>query len=231
MAGGSSAPADATRLLVCPTSAMLVTPTLLGGRAMNEPTTSRTRTDPGHRPKPQRDPRGCGHPAQQGLPRRRNKPVRRGADGVRHHEPRCRRLRWDGSAERQAAPQEEISKVNDHVTFVQGLAGIPGLIAAQVEGVTSTGCGRQRRGLRPEEENGAAHPAGTGPGGRRGLVGDLIHAAGADEHLDACNRLATSIRASTSFRSPPKFRPWRRSSPCPSGQPSTRSRSARCQRQ
>jgi hypothetical protein len=33
--------------------------------------------------------------------------------------------------------REEISKVNDHVTFVQGLAGIAGLIAAQVEGVTS----------------------------------------------------------------------------------------------
>jgi hypothetical protein len=32
----------------------------------------------------------------------------------------------------------EISKANDHVTFVQGLAGIAGLIAAQVEGVTST---------------------------------------------------------------------------------------------
>ena len=34
--------------------------------------------------------------------------------------------------------REEISKVNGHVTFVQGLAGIAGLIAAQVEGVTST---------------------------------------------------------------------------------------------
>jgi hypothetical protein len=34
--------------------------------------------------------------------------------------------------------KEEISKVNDHITFLQGLAGIPGLIAAQVEGVTST---------------------------------------------------------------------------------------------
>ena len=34
--------------------------------------------------------------------------------------------------------REEISKVNDHVTFVQGLAGIAGLIAAQVGGVTST---------------------------------------------------------------------------------------------
>jgi hypothetical protein len=34
--------------------------------------------------------------------------------------------------------REEISKVNRHVTFVQGLAGIAGLIAAQVEGVTST---------------------------------------------------------------------------------------------
>jgi hypothetical protein len=33
---------------------------------------------------------------------------------------------------------EEISKGNGHVTFVQGLAGIAGLIAAQVEGVTST---------------------------------------------------------------------------------------------
>ena len=33
--------------------------------------------------------------------------------------------------------REEISKVNGHVTFVQGLAGIAGLIAAQVEGVTS----------------------------------------------------------------------------------------------
>jgi hypothetical protein len=33
---------------------------------------------------------------------------------------------------------EQISKVNGHVTFVQGLAGIAGLIAAQVEGVTST---------------------------------------------------------------------------------------------
>jgi len=34
--------------------------------------------------------------------------------------------------------REEISKINGHVTFVQGLAGIAGLIAAQVEGVTST---------------------------------------------------------------------------------------------
>jgi hypothetical protein len=34
--------------------------------------------------------------------------------------------------------REEISKVNSHVIFVQGLAGIAGLIAAQVEGVTST---------------------------------------------------------------------------------------------
>jgi len=34
--------------------------------------------------------------------------------------------------------REEISKVNGHVAFVQGLAGIAGLIAAQVEGVTST---------------------------------------------------------------------------------------------
>jgi hypothetical protein len=33
--------------------------------------------------------------------------------------------------------RDEISKLNDHVTFVQGLAGIAGLIAAQVEGVTS----------------------------------------------------------------------------------------------
>jgi hypothetical protein len=34
---------------------------------------------------------------------------------------------------------DEIARVNDHVTFVQGLAGIPGLIAAQVAGVTSGG--------------------------------------------------------------------------------------------
>jgi hypothetical protein len=34
--------------------------------------------------------------------------------------------------------REEISKINSQVTFVQGLAGIAGLIAAQVEGVTST---------------------------------------------------------------------------------------------
>ncbi len=33
---------------------------------------------------------------------------------------------------------EEISKVNGHVAFVQGLAGIAGLIAAQVQGVRST---------------------------------------------------------------------------------------------
>lgn len=33
--------------------------------------------------------------------------------------------------------RNEISKLNDHVTFVQGLAGIAGLIAAQVESVTS----------------------------------------------------------------------------------------------
>jgi hypothetical protein len=33
--------------------------------------------------------------------------------------------------------REEISKANDGVTFVQGLAGIAGLIAAQVEGATS----------------------------------------------------------------------------------------------
>ncbi|MEV6967004.1 hypothetical protein AB0M47_18005 [Hamadaea sp. NPDC051192] len=35
--------------------------------------------------------------------------------------------------------REEISKVNGHVIFVQGLAGIAGLIAAQVESVTWTG--------------------------------------------------------------------------------------------
>lgn len=34
--------------------------------------------------------------------------------------------------------REEISDRNAHVTFVQGLAGIAGLIAAQVEGVAST---------------------------------------------------------------------------------------------
>ena len=33
--------------------------------------------------------------------------------------------------------EDEISTVNGHVAFVQGLAGIPGLIAAQVEGVTA----------------------------------------------------------------------------------------------
>ena len=33
---------------------------------------------------------------------------------------------------------QQISKVNGHVAFVQGLAGIAGLIAAQVEAVTST---------------------------------------------------------------------------------------------
>ena len=37
--------------------------------------------------------------------------------------------------------RDEISKVNGHVTFVQGLAGIAGVIAAQVEGVTSTAGG------------------------------------------------------------------------------------------
>ncbi|MEV5961279.1 hypothetical protein AB0L70_05910 [Kribbella sp. NPDC051952] len=35
--------------------------------------------------------------------------------------------------------RDEIAKGNDQVTFVQGLAGIAGLIAAQVEGATSTG--------------------------------------------------------------------------------------------
>lgn len=35
--------------------------------------------------------------------------------------------------------RDEISQVNDRVTFVQGLAGIPGLIAAQVEGVSNGG--------------------------------------------------------------------------------------------
>ena len=34
--------------------------------------------------------------------------------------------------------RKEISKVNDHVTFLQGLAGIPGLVATQVEGVMAT---------------------------------------------------------------------------------------------
>jgi hypothetical protein len=43
--------------------------------------------------------------------------------------------------------REEISKVNSHVTFVQGLAGIAGLIAAQVEGVTSNA----------EDDNGVAY--------------------------------------------------------------------------
>ncbi|GAA5186750.1 hypothetical protein GCM10023322_33680 [Rugosimonospora acidiphila] len=34
--------------------------------------------------------------------------------------------------------RQEISKVNGHVAFVQGLGGIAGLIAAQVQGVVST---------------------------------------------------------------------------------------------
>lgn len=38
--------------------------------------------------------------------------------------------------------KEEISKVNRHVTFVQGLAGIAGLVAAQVEGSLSTAAER-----------------------------------------------------------------------------------------
>jgi hypothetical protein len=42
-------------------------------------------------------------------------------------------------AETKRYLSEEISKGNGRVTFVQGLAGIAGLIAAQVEGVTSTG--------------------------------------------------------------------------------------------
>ncbi len=89
---------------------------------------------------------------------------------------------------------EEISKVNGHVAFVQGLAGIAGLIAAQVEGVTSTA----------GDDNGVAYDTtkrmvqltlpGTGPGGRRGLVGHLIHAARADEHLDARDRLPLRFR-------------------------------------
>jgi hypothetical protein len=37
--------------------------------------------------------------------------------------------------------RDEISKVNDRVTFVQGLAGIAGLIAAQVEGAASSAAG------------------------------------------------------------------------------------------
>src|SRR6266568_9131895 len=35
--------------------------------------------------------------------------------------------------------RQEIGKRNAHVTFVQGLAGIAGLIAAQVEGVITAG--------------------------------------------------------------------------------------------
>ena len=46
--------------------------------------------------------------------------------------------------------RNEISRVNGHAVFVQGLAGIAGLIAAQVEGVTAV-AGDERRGLRPEE--------------------------------------------------------------------------------
>ncbi|WP_028048889.1 hypothetical protein [Cellulomonas sp. URHD0024] len=37
--------------------------------------------------------------------------------------------------------RDQISTVNDSVTFVQGLAGIPGLIARQVEGATGNGDG------------------------------------------------------------------------------------------
>ena len=46
--------------------------------------------------------------------------------------------------------REEISKVNGHVTFVQGLAGIAGLIAAQVEGVLTATA---------EDDSGAAYDA------------------------------------------------------------------------
>ena len=45
--------------------------------------------------------------------------------------------------------RDEISKGNGHVTFVQGLAGIAGLIAAQVEGVTATA----------RDDNGVAYDA------------------------------------------------------------------------
>ena len=41
--------------------------------------------------------------------------------------------------------REEISKVNGSVTFVQGLAGIAGLIAAQVEGIVTSTAGDDNR--------------------------------------------------------------------------------------
>ena len=89
---------------------------------------------------------------------------------------------------------EQISKVNGHVAFVQGLAGIAGLIAAQAEGVTSAAGDGNGVAYDTDEQNGAAHPARTGPGGHRGLVGHLIHAARAGEHLAARDRLPLRSR-------------------------------------
>jgi hypothetical protein len=56
--------------------------------------------------------------------------------------------------------EEEISKVNGHVTFVQGLVGIAGVIAAQVEGVRSAAV------------HGRSADGGSGDGGADGMGGD-----------------------------------------------------------
>ena len=134
--------------------------------------------------------------------------------------------------------REDISERNPHVTFVQGLAGIAGLIAAQVQAATSTetldgGEVSLRRGT----ALGATHPQRFRPGHRRGMVGHILRTPRAQERIDArvrwptrrglphhphsrsravrsilrrCHRRARSPACSPSARCPLPSRGWHR---------------------
>ena len=85
--------------------------------------------------------------------------------------------------------REQFAARNPDVTFVQGLAASPGLIAAQAEGAVwadqavgnDVAYDTSGRLVRLTLESDLARR-------RRGVVGDVPHAAGAHEHLDATAR-------------------------------------------
>jgi hypothetical protein len=124
--------------------------------------------------------------------------------------------------------RDEISKVNDHVTFVQGLAGIPGLIAAQIEGAVSPA----GDGVTYDPTNRTLHLTLKEP---TEVIINAFWGTSFTPPNQRAHRGNCSIRpwmpASTRSHSPPSSRQSRPSPACPSDHLSTPSPSAQCPKQ
>lgn len=126
--------------------------------------------------------------------------------------------------------RQEIGERNAHVAFVQGLAGIAGLIAAQVEGVITTG-GPDDSHIVYHEDQRSVHL--TLHKAARVTVEAWWHTSFTPQSPRAPRcRCSTpsSKKGPIASRYQLRFPPSPRSSPLPSAQPSAPSRSVRCRR-